>query len=162
MDLDSFDHPLVQLFVAPLRRCLPHLTTQTGTTSIRRRTPRRPLARSSYLLGATHDGTGTNLSCLRGVVDLWSRGSSTGRHRDLRPGLARRSTASVHRRLPAPACLALASATAYRVHGPWDLENGSRCNLQLAHRPVRSAAVGLAKPDRDLSLRQLRWFRPTS
>ena len=103
---------------------------------------------SPYPLGATYDGTGTNFALFSEVADHVELCLFDESGTETRVGLEEVDGFVHHGFLPG---IGPGQRYGYRVHGPWDPEQGLRCNPQkLLIDPYAKAVQG--QPDWDPSL----------
>jgi isoamylase len=99
---------------------------------------------SAYPLGATYDGTGTNFAIFSEVAErvelcLVDEDEAGGR-KETRVELTEVDAFVWHAYLPG---VQPGQRYGYRVHGPWDPDNGQRCNpAKLLLDPYAKATVG--------------------
>ncbi|MFN2267399.1 MAG: glycogen debranching protein GlgX [Desulfonatronovibrio sp.] len=100
---------------------------------------------NSYPLGATYDGSGTNFSIFSGVADRVELCLFDSHDRETRIDLPEMTGYCWHGYLPE---VKPCQRYGFRVHGPWDSENGHRCNpAKLLIDPYAKAIDGQVKWD---------------
>ncbi len=99
----------------------------------------------SYPLGAVYDGAGTNFSLFSEIADGVELCLFDDEGNETRIGLSEVTGYCWHAYLPE---VEPGQRYGFRVHGPWDPENGHRCNpAKLLLDPYAKAIVGEAQWD---------------